>query len=135
MEEKQKSETENIHTPVWEWILAALGTVLVGVAISMMVYRATTLIETPPSFETSVESISPTSNGFVVAFRVKNTGSQTAAGVNIEANLEQSGQTVESSTATLTYVPGRSERHGGVFFTKDPGAHTVSIRALGYEKP
>jgi uncharacterized protein (TIGR02588 family) len=133
MAEKKKIKTEK--PPFWEWGVAAVGVLLVGLAIGTALYRAVTLEAKPPDFEITVESIKPTSNGYVVNFRAKNSGNQTAAAVNIEANLEQAGQSIETSTATLTYVPSGSERLGGLFFTKDPNQHIIKIRALGYEKP
>ncbi len=135
MAEKTKSKKENTDPPVWEWILAAIGLVLVSGAIGTMIYRAAWQEMSPPNLIINVESISPASNGYVVEFRVKNTGSQTAAGLNIEGNLIKAGEKIETSTATLTYAPAYSERQGGMFFTKDPRNFELQIRALSYEKP
>lgn len=134
-EKTTSSDRENTKPPVWEWILAALGVVLVGAAIGSTLFRAVTHEASPPSFEISVDSITPSVNGFVVAFRVKNTGSQTAASLNIEADLMKGAEKVETSAATLAYAPANSERRGGLFFTKDPRAFELQIRALGYERP
>lgn len=130
-----KGRGKDIKPPVWEWILAALGVVIVAGVIGSTLYRAMTQETLPPSFEVSVDSINAVSSGFIVAFRVRNSGTQTAAALTIEGSLIKGAESVETSTATLTYAPGNSERQGGLFFTKDPGAFELKIRALGYEKP
>ena len=135
MEKKAKNAKENSAPPVWEWILAAFGLVLVCVAIGSMIHRGVTQESSPPNLSIQVESTTPVQNGYAVAFRVKNTGTQTAAAVNIEAILMQGEEEMENGTATITYMPAGSEREGGVFFTKDPRALELRIRVLGYEKP
>ena len=134
-DKKTQSAVESSETPTWEWVMAALGVVLVCVAIGSTLYRSLTQEESPPTFETRIESITPVVNGFAVAFRVKNTGTHTAAAVNVEANLMSGAEEMESGTATITYIPAGSEREGGLFFTKDPRAFELQIRVLGYEKP
>lgn len=133
---KQNSnKSEQTSTPLWEWALAAIGVVLVGIAIGSAFYRALTQEETPPQIEVKVVAVKPSSSVYVVEFEVRNAGTQTAAALTIEAQLLTSGEPVETSTATLAYSPGNSVRRGGIFFTKDPNAFALKIRALGYESP
>ena len=138
-EEKSESKEENQRrqkeTPVWEWIIAAIGLILVVAATGTTLYRAVTEKSTPPILEFSVEAIVPTANGYLVEFRVKNTGNQTAAGLTVEGELKRGEESVETSTATLAYAPANSQREGGLFFTKNPNDFELNIRALGYEKP
>lgn len=121
--------------PVWEWIIAAIGLILVVGAIGTMFYRAMTEESTPPMLAFSVVSIEPVDSGFLVSFSVANSGSQTAAGLTVEGVLKSGEENAETSTATLTYAPANSIRHGGFFFSKNPNYHVLQIRALGYEKP
>jgi len=136
-EEKEKKENQERQkeTPVWEWIIAAVGLILVVAALGTTLYRAVTKESTPPILEISVKAIVPTSNGYLVEFRVKNTGNQTAAALTIEGELKRGAESVETSTASLAYAPANSQREGGLFFTKNPNEFEVNIRALGYEKP
>lgn len=136
-EEKDKKENRGRQkkTPIWEWIIAVVGLILVVGAISTTLYRAVTEESTPPILEISVEAIVPTSNGFLVEFRVKNTGNQTAAALTIEGELKRGEESVETSTVSLAYAPANSRREGGLFFTKNPNEFELNIRALGYEKP
>lgn len=41
----------------------------------------------------------------------------------------------ETSEAVLDHVPGRSVRHGGLFFRNDPRAYRLELRAAGYQEP
>ncbi len=136
-EEKEKKENQERQkeTPVWEWIIAAVGLIFVVAALGTTLYRAVTEESTPPILEISVKAIVPTSNGYLVEFRVKNTGNQTAAALTIEGELKRGSESVETSTASLAYAPANSQREGGLSFTKNPNEFELNIRALGYEKP
>ncbi len=138
-EEKSKDKKENRgqqkETPVWEWIIAAVGLILVVGTIGFTLYRAMTEETTPPILEFSVQAIKPTANGYLVEFRVKNTGNQTAAAVSIEGELKKGAESIEKSSASLAYAPANSVREGGLFFAKNPNEFELNIRAVGYEKP
>ncbi|MBC7898660.1 MAG: hypothetical protein H7070_01285 [Saprospiraceae bacterium] len=135
MAEEKSKGSEKEQTPVWEWIIAAFGLILVTGAVGTMVYRAAAENPTPPNLSFSIDSIEPTANGYLVKFTVKNTGNRTAAGLNIEGVLKNGEDDAETSSATLTYAPANSVRQGGLFFTKDPNQFNLQIRALGYEQP
>jgi len=138
-EEKSKNKEENQQRQkkpsVWEWIIAAVGLILVVGSIGLTLYRAITEETTPPILEFSVDSIVPTANGYVVKFQVKNTGNQTAAALTVEGELKNGADSAETSTATLAYAPANSVRQGGLFFTKNPQQFDLQIRATGYEEP
>lgn len=121
--------------PIWEWIVAFVGLALVMSAIGFMLYRAIKGNSSPPQIAVSVDSVLPTDNGFLVTFRVVNRGEITAAGLSVEGELRTGAENVETSTATLNYVPSRSERRGGLFFTNDPQKFELKVRAKGYERP
>lgn len=134
---KQKSENEQPHAepPVWEWIIAGIGLILVIGAVGFMLYEAMTEKSEPPNFTVTVDSINPASDGYHVKFRVKNTGDQTAADVAIEGELKQGAEIVETTTVTLTYVPSDSEREAGFVFSKNPHEYELKLRVKSYEKP
>lgn len=108
---------------------------LVGAAIGTAFYRAISQQDTPPQIQVKVTGVTAAAHGHVVEFEVQNSGTQTAAVLNIEAQLMNGGQSVETSTATVAYSPSNSTRRGGIFFTKDPNKFQIEIRALGYESP
>lgn len=136
-ENKEKRERPK-KTPVWEWIIAAVGLILVVAALGTTLYRAVIEESTPPILEISVEAIVPTANGYLVNFSVKNNGNQTAAGLTVEGELKtdaEGAESVETISATLAYAPANSRREGGLFFSKNPNEYRLEIRAKGYEKP
>lgn len=133
--DEKKSGEQSAGTTFWEWIIAAVGLILVAATIGLTVYRATTEEKTPPKLEVIVDSIEPSGDGFLVRFLVKNTGNQTASAVAIEGELKNDGETTETSSATLTYSPAHSERRGGLYFTRQLDLSNLQIRATGYEEP
>ena len=120
---------------VWEWVIAAIGFVLVVAAIGTAVYRAATEELTPPVLEFAVKSVRQTHHGYLVGFTVRNSGNQTAAGLMVSGELRNGEQIVETSTARFTYAPSNSTREGGLYFSNDPASFVLNIKALGYEKP
>lgn len=109
-----------IRPPIWEWLVAAVGLLLVVSAIGFMLYRAIKGNSSPPEIAISVDAVRPAHNGFLVTFFVVNRGESTAASLTIEGELQSRGESIETTDVTLNYVPSRSERRGGLFFTNDP---------------
>lgn len=134
-EVKSDKSTRQKDVPIWEWMIAGLGLILVLASISLTLYRAFTEESTPPILAIRIDSISPTEGGFLVRFSVKNTGNQTAADLNIEGVLKNGEKIEETSTMALTYAPANSNRQGGLLFTKNPSELDLQIRAMGYSVP
>ena len=53
----------------------------------------------------------------------------------LEGTLVRRGQGVETSEATLAYVPGGSVRRAGLFFTENPSEYQLELRTFGYQEP
>lgn len=134
-EEKEENKVERKATPFWEWVIAAIGLILVLGAIGTTAYRATTEDKTPPQLEVKIDSIEQSGAGHLVKFTVVNTGNQTAASVAVEGELKTGAEKAETSGSTLAYSPANSERRGGLFFTKNPRQFDLQIRVTGYEEP
>jgi uncharacterized protein (TIGR02588 family) len=121
--------------PLLEWIVAAIGVVLVGGAIGYLVYHSMTRGETPPDIQVDAEQVLELVHGYVVQFRVLNEGGSAAAQVTVEGELVGPDGTVERGEAVLDYLPPRSDRAGGLLFTSDPRRGELRLRATGYAKP
>jgi uncharacterized protein (TIGR02588 family) len=115
--------------------VAALGLCLVVGVVGFMLYRAFTEAGTPPTIEFTVDAIQPSGPGYLVTFTATNRGDEAAAALMIEGQLTGEDGAVETSAATLTYLPGGSQRQGGLFFAADPRAGQLTLRAKGYESP
>jgi len=139
MDEQQRSMAGQNRTksvPALEWIASAVGLALMLAIIGFIGWEAYQGTEDePPMIEVRVEKVLSVGGGWVVEFAAVNRSPSTAAAVQVEGTLNRDGREVATSQTTLDYVPGRSERAGGLFFDEDPSAHELSLRALGYAEP
>ena len=53
----------------------------------------------------------------------------------VEGELAGPDGPIETSEATMDYLPPGSEREGGLFFSRDPRRYEVRLRAKGYVDP
>lgn len=131
----RSGEPRGTPTSPVEWMIAAAGGAVVLAAAAIMLYEAATSTPSPPELEMLVDSVVTSEHGWVVEFRARNHGSETAAELVVEGELSADTGTVETSTMTFRYVPGRATRRGGLVFTHDPSAYDLEIRATGYDRP
>lgn len=123
------------QTPCWEWICAALGLLLVTATISFLVHQGLTRRDDPPVIVIHPGAVSPTEGGYLVELEVRNDGGTPAAGLVVEGELQAPDQEPETSETEFDYVPHGSTQKGGLFFTKDPRAFPLELRAKGYREP
>lgn len=132
---RQDGKDKGGATPLAEWLVAALGLLLVLGALAFLGFRALRSGDAPPDVSVHPQDISKVQAGYRVQFRARNQGDTTAEGVVVEGTLSEGDKVIERSEATVHFVPVRSEREGGLFFKKDPRAFRLELRALGYVKP
>ena len=135
-EDQKKQKKKQTGPSLLEWIAAGLGAAIalaILVLIGIEAFRADG--SGPPRLDARALSVSGGAGRYLVEIEVRNSGHQTAAGVTVEGELKQASGAVETSTTTLTYVPGGSERRAGLIFTEDPRTSQLQIRATGYEEP
>ncbi len=118
-----------------EWIVFAIGFVLVAFTLAYLIYAGVTLGETPPSLEVRLGMPEQQPHNFIVPVTVINHGDETAAGVHIEVVMESEGEEKERGEVDLAFVPRHSTREGWVTFEQDPRTAQLKARVLGYEKP
>lgn len=122
--------------PLLEWIASAIGLVLtLGILGTIGWEAAKNGGDSPPAIAVTVERVVETPAGYVVEVTATNLSPATAAAVQIEGELSGAGGAAVTSGTTIDYVPGQSKRKAGLFFTLDPRAHRLEVRALGYEEP
>ena len=90
MTEERDTETRR-PIPVTEWIVAALGAVLVVGTIGWLVWLATTRDGTPPDVRVVADGVVALQDGWLVKFRAANAGGQAAAEVLVEVRLRARG--------------------------------------------
>lgn len=132
-----RDRSENAPPPIskWEWAIAAVGFALVVGVIGHSAYHALATRAVVP--EVTIEHVGThaTRGGHVVHFRAHNHGSATAADLQITGELRQGSSIVETSGATLGYLPSFSRRKGGLFFQEDPDRYELRLYPKGYADP
>lgn len=124
------------HISLLEWVSAAIGLLITLALLGVVGWQAYNQSgDVPPAVEVRVDRIVPVASGYVVELTASNRSPTTASNIEIEGELTESGRPVATSRASLDYVPGRSERRGGLFFDRDPRAYQLDVRALGYATP
>lgn len=133
---RRQDKQKDSGTPVLEWIAAGIGLVLTLAMLGFIGWQAwKSEGEEVPGIEIHVQRIVPAAGGWVVEIAAQNVSAATAAAVQIEGELIKDGRVLATSQVTLDYVPGNSERRGGLLFREDPRAHDLEMRALSYAKP
>jgi uncharacterized protein (TIGR02588 family) len=121
--------------PATEWLVAALGAVLVAGTIGCLVWLALGRDEAPPDLRVVAGAVHALEGGWLVEFRAINAGARAAAGLLVEGELAGPDGPLETSEATIDYLPPRSTREGGLIFRRDPRRHELRLRAKGYVDP
>jgi len=118
----------------WEWVAGAVGLLIVGGAVAFLA-REAMLPSTPPDVVVRVDSVTRASGGHVVHFTARNQGRATASAVTVEGELVTPPADTARGEVLVGYVPGRSERAGGLYFARDPRTGRLTVRAQGYAAP
>lgn len=119
-----------------EWVVGIVCALVVLTAVGYLFYQALSGPSTPPMITVRVEQVVPMrSGGYLVEIRARNEGSGTASSLHVEGTLMRDTTAVEKSTATIGFVPGETEREGGLFFTKDPRKYRLEVRPTGFDRP
>lgn len=131
----EKSENKNKQTSFLEWLMAAVGLILVVGALGFIIYKAATDGDKPPILKVKSTNIEKNEAGYLVEFEIENSGDITAASVVVEGKLTKGAEEIETSSATFDYAPAHSKRSGGLYFKNDPQTADLEILAKSYQKP
>jgi uncharacterized protein (TIGR02588 family) len=123
------------QVPWLEWVASGVGLLLVLGLFGVIGWQAFNGATTPPALTVEIENVAPVEGGYRVLFRAHNSAGEAAAQVEVEGRVSGAGAEAETSRVVLDYVPGRSERHGGLFFTRDPRGGVLTVRATGFAEP
>lgn len=123
------------RTPVLEWVAAGVGFLTVIAIIGLVGLEALHADTSPPAVAVHQLGVRRTEAGYVVSIRAANIGGSPAAQVRIEGELTAPGATAETAEATFDFIPDHSAREGGLFFSTDPRAGELRLRATGFAEP
>ena len=118
-----------------EWIVFALGLVLVLGTVGFLVWDASQGEGSPPDLSVSLGRPEPRGEGWAVPVTVRNHGGETAEGARVVVTLEVPGGEKEEAEYDVAFVPRGSQREGWVHFLHPPGTGRLTGRVSGYEKP
>ncbi len=118
-----------------EWFAAIVSAAILLGMISYMIVYGLTQPNTPPHITLVGGQIEQIGQGYRIEFTARNDGSQTAAALQVRGVVRAGDAVVEESRAVIDYVPGMSERKGGLLFTRDPRQNTLELRGEGYSNP
>ncbi len=122
--------------PLVEWIAALFGgVVLVGMIVFLALEGLRQRDGAPPLMKVQPVRIASMDGQYVVEVDVRNFTRTTGAAVQVEGKLIDGGSDIETSNATVSYVPGELHRRAGLVFTNDPRKHRLKLRVTGYQKP
>ena len=131
----KSNEAGRTEIPALEWLLGSIGALMVAGAIGFLAWSGSATGDSSPDIRVEVERILQQRNGWLVLVRVFNEGGSAAAEVTVGGELTTPDGTAEAAELRLDYLPSRSDRQGGLFFTRDPRGHDLKVRALGYAEP
>lgn len=121
--------------PFWERFVAFIGLILVLGSLGFLLYEGVWGDNSPPDVVVELVRIRDSGDDYLVEFKARNEGGETAAEVRITATLTRDGREIEETEASLDYVPAGSEQRGGLFFENDPNESELELRASGYQIP
>lgn len=135
--EKSQKSLENQgarQESVWEWIVAALGALLVVGTLAFLLYDSV-IGTSPPNITVQVTGVQSSGDRYLVQFEAINFGGEGASNVTIQGTLRGAEEQPETANTTISYIAAGSKRAGGLYFSRDPNAFDLELVASGYEKP
>ncbi|MBC8029031.1 MAG: hypothetical protein H7Z16_02885 [Pyrinomonadaceae bacterium] len=118
-----------------EWVVFAIGLVLVSLTLGYLIYAGASMGEEPPSLEVRLGTPEQRQFNFIVPVTVINHGDETAEGVRIEVVMESGGEETARGELDIAFLPRHATREGWVTFEQLPRTSQLKARVLGYQKP
>ncbi|HET6893680.1 MAG TPA: hypothetical protein VFH31_21460 [Pyrinomonadaceae bacterium] len=119
----------------FEWIVFALGLILVSSTLGYLIYAGASMGHEPPSLEVRLGTPEQRQFNFIVPVTVVNHGDETAEGVRIEVVMESGGEVKARGEFDVPFVPRHATREGWVTFEQDPRTAQLKARVRGYQRP
>jgi len=118
-----------------EWVVFAVGLILVASTLGYLIYTGASMGHDPPRLEVRLGIPEQRQLNFIVPVAVVNHGDETAEGVRIEVVLERGGEEKARGELDVAFLPRHATREGWVTFEQDPRTAQLKARVLGYQKP
>ncbi len=126
---ESRNETQD-RIPIGEWIVAAIGAVLVGGTFCFLGYRAVAE-QGPPWFTAEIEQMEAAGNNHAVSVIVHNQGGRPVSDLVVRAT--RNGQ--DERELTINYLPSHSERRVTFLFDTPTAANQLELAFTSYNDP
>lgn len=117
------------------WVTSGVGLLLFLGSVGVLGYEGLFRNGGDPVIVLSVEGVAHDGQRWHARIRAENTGGATAARMVVAGELAAGPDVVETAEVEFDYVPAGSTRRGGLYFNRDPAAHQLRLRVLGYSEP
>lgn len=121
--------------PLWEWMLAGVGLLLVLACMGYLGFNALQGEPGPPDPVVELVQVRESGGGFLAQVRVRNRSRATAEGLVVAGELREGGQVVERTEVEFEFLPAESWREAGLFFRRDPRRGELRLVPVSYRKP
>ncbi|WP_298456878.1 hypothetical protein [uncultured Cellulomonas sp.] len=125
-DDRTRDDQSPPSTSPGEWVIGALGALLVAAMVSVLAHQAVTW-DGPARLEVTVGEVHEAEGGYVTSVVVENTGGRTAESARITGAITHDGTLVESAATTVSYVPPDSRREAVLVFATDPVRTGVAL--------
>ena len=123
------------HTPILEWVLAAVGVMVAVGIVAYLVFLGLSTGSGPPDLQARAVRTVAQGSSHMVLVEVENVGGGPAAAVVVQGRLFDDGTEVQTSEATIDYVPVNSTTDAAIVFSVPPDQFELQLRVLGYTTP
>jgi uncharacterized protein (TIGR02588 family) len=119
-----------------EWISLAIAALLLSGIVALVGYLWVNEQQQQPSILQVTRAQTRQAEGqFYVPFAVKNTGGETAEAVQVIAELQMNGTTIEAGEQIIDFLSSEETAEGAFVFTQNPQQGTLIIRVASYQAP
>lgn len=125
-DEKSNEEQAGDTTP-GEWVVGVIGALLTLAVLGFLAHQAV-VRDSGPQLDVVLTGVQETPDGFVVSLRVENSGGRTAEAVQVTGEVRRDGTTVDTGSATVSYVPADSHRAATLVLGADPDAPGADLQ-------
>jgi uncharacterized protein (TIGR02588 family) len=119
-----------------EWLVFALGAVIVAGVVGCLCYLMAKGEGKPPEFIATIGRSFEQTDGYAVEVLITNRGDRTAEQVKVRVEQTSSAGEVTATEFDIAYVPPGATRKGMAIFPEQPrGEQSVTARVLGFQTP
>ena len=126
---------KNPKVPVWEWVVAGIGLVLIVSVLGALIWDGLVNSRTSVQIELRVQKTVQRGPGELVMVEVQNHGGEVAADLKVRGSLFRGETEVESREITIDYVPRHSRKTVGLFFSRPTATHELRLTPIGFVEP